>query len=260
MAQTVQLPSLRMWYADCGEGVPLVLLHGGFVDARYYDSNVDALATQFHVFTPDQRGHGHTPDVDGPFHYERLAQDLIEFIEAVVGAPAHLLGHSMGAIAALMVALRRPDLVRNLISVSGLYHYDGLTPGLTEQVTTEKVVAKFGPSYGEVSPDGEEHFPVIVRKIRDMGVDEPALTEADLGGVASRTLVMSADDDMTVLEHTISFYRSISNCDLAVMAGTSHRLLQEKPEECNSMIEQFLACDPAPTMDPIRRAPKPSAV
>jgi hypothetical protein len=43
--------------------------------------------------------------------------------------------------------------------------------------------------------------------------------------------------------------------ELAIVPGTSHFLLQEKPDLCNAIIIDFLANDPVPTVAPIRRAP-----
>jgi pimeloyl-ACP methyl ester carboxylesterase len=50
MATYVDLPQVKTWYDERGEGEPLVLLHGGVVDARFFDPNIDALAARFHVF------------------------------------------------------------------------------------------------------------------------------------------------------------------------------------------------------------------
>ena len=49
-----------LWWAEQGSGEPLVLLHGGLADARFFSRNVPALAERFRVYTPDARGHGHT--------------------------------------------------------------------------------------------------------------------------------------------------------------------------------------------------------
>lgn len=84
MAGYVTHGTMRTWYEEHGEGQPLVLLHGGVVDARFFDKNIGPLAERFHVFAPDRRGHGHTADVEGPMGYELFAQDTIEFIEAVI--------------------------------------------------------------------------------------------------------------------------------------------------------------------------------
>jgi pimeloyl-ACP methyl ester carboxylesterase len=252
MASYVQLPSLRTWYDERGEGEPLVLLHGGVVDARFFDKNIEPLAERFHVLALDLRGHGHTADVEGPFTYQALAQDTVDFLEAVVGGPAHLVGHSVGAGVALTVAVRRPDVVRQLVLISGAFHHDGQVG--VDEIDVDQVVAGFGASYGEVSPDGEEHYPVVVKKVVKMDLREPTMTASDLNGVASRTLVMAGDDDVITLEHTLALYRGIPDAELAVVPGTSHFLLQEKPELCNSIVVEFLASDPVPTVAPMRRA------
>ena len=253
MAGYVELPSVRTWYAEHGEGEPLVLLHGGVVDSRFFEGNIDALAARFHVFTPERRGHGHTPDVDGPLTYEAMAQDTIDFVDVVVNAPAHLVGHSDGAVVALLVALRRPDLMRDLVLISGDFHYDGLVPG-TEEIDVDDVVEHFGAAHGEVSPDGRDHLRVVAEKIAQMAKTEPTLTPADLSGVSSRTLVMASDDDIITLEHTLALYRGIANTELAVVPGTSHFLTQEKPALCNTIIVDFLTTEPVATVAPIRRA------
>jgi pimeloyl-ACP methyl ester carboxylesterase len=253
MADYVDLGGVRTWYDERGEGEPLLLLHGGSVDARFFDKNVDALADRFHVFLPERRGHGHTPDVDGPITYELMAQDTIAFLETVVGGPADLVGHSDGAVVAMLVALRRPDLARQLVLISGGFHHDGLMPGM-DQLDVDEVVKFVGPAYGEVSPDGEEHFPVVVEKIARMAAEEPALPQSELRGVTSRTLVMFGDDDLMTLEHVIAMYEGIPNSELAVVPGTSHFLLQEKPALCNTIIVDFLTTQPVPTVAPIRRA------
>lgn len=253
MAGYVELPSVRTWYDEHGEGDALVLLHGGAVDARFFEKNIDALAARFHVFTPERRGHGHTPDVEGPITYDLMAQDTIEFVEAVLDGPAHLVGHSDGAVVALLIAVRRPDLVRRLVLISGGFHRDGLVPG-AEQIDVDEVVKGFGATYGEVSPDGEEHYPVVVEKIAQMALREPTMTAADLSGVTSRTLVMASDDDIITLEHTLALYRGIRNAELAVVPGTSHFLVQEKPELCNAVVVDFLTTEPLPTVAPMRRS------
>jgi hypothetical protein len=77
----------------------------------------------------------------------------------------------------------------------------------TNEVDIDQVVAAFGASYGAVSPDGEDHYPVVVRKIFEMDQRDPALTPSDLSGVGARTLVMASDDDIITLEHTLALYR-----------------------------------------------------
>jgi pimeloyl-ACP methyl ester carboxylesterase len=62
------------------------------------------------------------------------------------------------------------------------------------------------------------------------------------------------DDDEVTLEHAIAMYRAIPDAELAVVPGTSHELLHEKPALCNELIVGFLTTDPVPTLAPVRRA------
>src|SRR5271165_468708 len=250
---TAELPGISMWYDERGRGDPCVLLHpgGAGVDSRALVPTVDALSQVFHAYTPEQRAHGRTPDVDGPVSYELMAQDTIMFIEGVIGQPVYLLGVSDGAVVALMVARRRPDLVRRLVFVAGVFHHDGWEEGVLDDEPPEFL----RQSYGELSPDGIAHYGVVVAKLAAMHASEPALSEADLRKIAMRTLVMIGDDDQVRPEHAIAMYRNLPDAELAIVPGTSHGLLAEKPALCNELIAEFLTRDPVQALAPIRRAP-----
>jgi pimeloyl-ACP methyl ester carboxylesterase len=249
----VELGGVRAWYGERGTGDPLVLMHGGVSDSRFFEQNVGPLSERFHVYTHDRRGHGRSPDVEGPMSFEADADDTVALLEEVIGGSAHLVGHSNGAFVALLVALRRPDLVRRLVMVSGGFHRDGLMPTGAD-FDPDEVVAALGQSYGEVSPDGEDHFRVVVEKTAELESREPALPEERLREVKPRTLVMFGDDDLVTLGHIAATYEGIPDSELAIVPGTSHFLLQEKPELCNRIIFEFLTREPIATVAPIRRA------
>jgi pimeloyl-ACP methyl ester carboxylesterase len=248
--------SQRLWYREDGAGDPLVLLHpgGAGVDSRALAPQVTAFVKRFRVYTPEQRAHGRTPDWAGPLSYEQMAADTIRFLDDTVAAPVLLLGVSDGAVVALTVAMRRPDLVRRLVLAAGIFHRDGWHDGVLDGAPPEFLEA----SYAELSPDGAEHYPVVVAKLAAMHAAEPSFTEAHLGQVRCRTLVLVADDDEVRLEHAAAMYRAIPDAELAVIPGTSHGLLVEKPDLCNQIIETFLTSEPVATFAPIRRKrPRP---
>jgi pimeloyl-ACP methyl ester carboxylesterase len=240
-----------LWYEEQGSGDPLVLLHpgGAGVDSRALAPQVSALTGGFHLYIPEQRGHGRTPDGDGPLSFDQMANDTIKFLEQVVGRPADLFGCSDGATLALLVALRRPDLVKRLVFAAGVFHHDGWYDGVLDGEPPEFL----RESYAELSPDGADHYPVVVAKLAAMHAEEPALTATDLRHLAARTLVLIADDDEVRFEHAVAMVRNIPNAELAVIPGTSHGLLVEKPDLCNLIVEQFLTTEPSPTFAPIRR-------
>jgi pimeloyl-ACP methyl ester carboxylesterase len=250
----VELGGVRTWYADHGEGDPVILLHpgGAGVDARAWAPNIAAIAGRFRVFTPERRGHGRTPDVPGAISFEQMAGDTIAFLDEIVGGPAHLVGCSDGAVVALLVALTRPELVPKLVLVAGVFHHDGWAPGVIDpDQAPPDFLARL---YAELSPDGADHYPVVVAKLADMHTLEPTLTQRDLSGVRSRTLVMLGDDDEVTLEHALALYRGLPDAELAVVPGTSHGLLVEKPALCNTSVPEFLTTEPVQTLAPIRRA------
>ncbi len=230
----MDLRDVRTWYGEAGEGPPLVMLHPGGVDSRAFGPNVEALAGHFHVWLPERRGHGRTPDTDTPYGYDTGADDTIQFLEQVVGGGARLLGMSDGAIVALHVTLKRPDLVERLVFAGGVFQTGAWLPGVL------------------VPPDaGASAFEV---KLHAMHIAGPRLGPSDLATVRCRTLVMTGDDDEMSLEHTVELYRSLPHGELAIVPGTSHGFLVEKPEICNALLLDFLTRDPVPTFAPIRRA------
>jgi pimeloyl-ACP methyl ester carboxylesterase len=256
MAEYVQLGVVKTWYDEHGEGEPLVLMHGGLVDARFFEPNLAALIERFHVYTPERRGHGHTPDVDGPITYQLMADDTIAFLDEVVGRPADLVGHSDGAFVAMLVAMQRPELVNRLVMISGGYDKSG--EAMPEMELDVDQVGQFlGPAYGEVSPEGEAHFPVVAAKIGEMMKTEPHLDVAELALVRQRSLVMFSDDDLMTLTHAVDMYDALPNAELAVVPGTSHFLTQEKPDLVNTIMLDFLTNEPVPTVAAIRRAANP---
>lgn len=251
MADRIDLDGVDTWYDERGDGDPLVLLHGGLTDSRDFGGNLDALAGRFRLLLPERRGHGHTPDVPGPLTLELMAADTAAFVRAVVGGPVPLVGYSAGASVALRVAVRHPDLVSRLVLVSGAFAGEGL---LLRPVADVEPPAPLVAAYAEVSPDGAGHFPDVVAKIARAVDEEPGLTPAELERVACPTLVVAADDDLVSLEHTVALYRSLRDAQLAVVPGTSHLLLHEKPALCVRLVSDFLTADAAPTLMPVRRA------
>jgi pimeloyl-ACP methyl ester carboxylesterase len=257
MADYVQLGAVKTWYDERGSGDPLVLMHGGLVDSRFFEPNLGALAEWFRVYTPERRGHGHTPDVPGPITYQLMAHDTIAFLETVVGEPADLVGHSDGAFTAMLVAMQRPELVKRLVLISGGFNKKGeAAPDMEWNV--DELARFLAPAYGEVSPDGEEHFKVVATKIGEMAAVEPNLEASDLAKVTVRTLVMFSDDDLMTMAHAVEMYEALPHAELAVVPGTSHFLTQEKPDQVNELVLDFLTNDPVQLVAPIRRAQPPS--
>jgi pimeloyl-ACP methyl ester carboxylesterase len=110
----VQINSIRMHYAIAGEG-PLVLFLHGFPDFWYtWRHQIAALADQFTVAAPDQRGYNETAKPDWGYSVDVLASDVVELIHALGQERAFLVGHDWGAAVAWAVAIAYPYRVERL--------------------------------------------------------------------------------------------------------------------------------------------------
>ncbi|MER7463807.1 alpha/beta hydrolase [Streptomyces sp. NPDC097981] len=102
-----------LFYEVAGEGEPLVLVHGSWVDHENWQRVVPRLAQSFRVLVYDRRGHGRSESLPGQGSRRQDEDDLGSLIEAF-GAPAHVAANSFGASTALGLAARRPELLRSL--------------------------------------------------------------------------------------------------------------------------------------------------
>jgi pimeloyl-ACP methyl ester carboxylesterase len=240
MSARVDLRGVDTWWDVAGEGEPLLLLHPGGADSRAYDTNLPGLAAAFRTYRYDRRGQGRTRDAGGPITFDAMTEDAIAFIETVVGEPVHLLGHSIGAPVGLLTAQRRPDLVRGIVFSEGVFHHDGWLPGVLDPLPLD-VLEFLGGLYAEVSPHGAEHWPDVWARLDAEHHRAPSLTVDDLAAIGVPSLLMFADNEGEVrVEHIHAMHRALPTAQLAIVPGTGHGLLADKPDLCNRMIVDFL--------------------
>jgi pimeloyl-ACP methyl ester carboxylesterase len=259
MGEYADLGGVRIWYEEQGVGEPLVLLNGGLCTNETWAPQIPALAGRFRVYALEHRGHGHTADVAGAHSYDDNAADAIGFLESVVGGPAHVVGFSDGGNVGLLMAIARPDLVRKLVTLGANYDTSGLIPETEEMLAAmtnpdSDEMAMFRALYAASSPDGPEHWPVVLAKVMKMWEKEPHIPVSDLARIECPTLVLTGDDDMVTLEHSIELYRAIPKAELCVVPGASHLVAMEKAELVNGLIVDFLTKEGVVTMIPFRRA------
>ena len=98
---------------EYGHGDPLVLVHGSLVDHMEWPFIVPGLASRFRIVVYDRRGHSQSERLPTQGSIREDVADLAAIIERA-GAPAHVLGSSMGASISLRLAAERPDLFRTV--------------------------------------------------------------------------------------------------------------------------------------------------
>jgi len=248
----LRIGNSRVYYETSGAGEPLLLLHGGFGTVEDFASLTPALAKHFEVFAFERPGHGHTADTAEAFSFDTMSSYTVDFIEALKLGTMNLVGWSDGAIIALLVAISRPDSVKRLVCVSGLFNTNAQSPedlNWIKSLTPEsfrKNMAALVRRYDERSPDGPAHFPVVLEKTKRLWLNEPNITTKDLAKINAPTMVMAGDRDAIPQEHTLELFRSIKGAQLCIIPGTTHFLMSQKPDMVNRAILDFLIAKEKP--------------
>jgi pyruvate dehydrogenase E2 component (dihydrolipoamide acetyltransferase) len=97
-----------------GGATPVVMLHGFGADLSSFMFNQAALAEDRPVYVLDLPGHGSSTKDVGEGTVERLAADVLAFLQVAGITTAHLVGHSLGGAVAISIAALRPERVESL--------------------------------------------------------------------------------------------------------------------------------------------------
>jgi pimeloyl-ACP methyl ester carboxylesterase len=245
-----EVNGLRMYYEIHGSGRPLVLLHGAFGVVESWAPMLPALTKNRQVVIVEQQGHGRTGDRSGPLTYEQMADDTVALLRGLKIGPTDMFGYSDGGIVALGVAFRAPDLVRR-VAVFG--SNAGSVKATHEPEMYEafaKLPADFAPAefkepYDRVAPD-KSKWPVLVQKIKEMGLGFKGYREADVRSIKALTLIMQGDRDIVRPEHAVEMFRMIPRSQLAILGGGDHFMPLRDPVRVVAVLVPFLeAPEPA---------------
>jgi pimeloyl-ACP methyl ester carboxylesterase len=251
----VEVNGMRMYYETSGEGAPLIVLHGAYMNIPTMGEIIPLLARTHKVYALEFQGHGRTTDIDRPITYPNLADDVAAFMDAVGVKKADVFGYSMGAIAGLQLAIRHPEKVDKLVVASGAYDLEGWQPefkAFIPQMTVEMVLAMpFAEDFRKLAanPDG---FPDLAKKLIALE-HEPMAWEAEVKALKTPVLIIAGDADVATLEHSVAMFRLLGGgvmgdmgkplpaSRLAILPATSHTAVITQPELLDALIEPFLA-------------------
>ncbi len=250
----VKVNGMQMYYEVSGAGEPLIVLHGAYMNIPTMGAIIPNLTQTHKVYALEFQGHGRTTDIDRSITYPNLADDVAAFMDAVGLRKADVFGYSMGAAAALQLAIRHPAKVNKLAAASLAYDANGWQPAFTAfipQMTVEMFVAMpFAAEYRKLAanPDG---FPALVRKLIALE-KQPMAWEADVRALKTPVLIVTGDADVATLEHSVALFRLLGGGEmgdmgkplpasrLAVLPATSHTAVITQADLLLAVIEPFL--------------------
>lgn len=248
-----------------GGGEPLLILNGIAMTVAAWEPVAAALAERFQVIRCDLRGQlmsPGTPPADAAGHVAEVA----ELLEALDAAPAHVLATSFGALVAVLLASRQPQLVRSLVLVAAADRFDG---GMGAEVDRWRAACCEALASGDkgrlvdaIHPTAfsatfrSEHAQVLVarraqmqdvpdRWFRELEALMASTGPADLGpelaAVRCPTLVVAAGHDAFIpRERTEALAAAIAGARFTVLEGAGHAVVVERPDAIVRLVDQFV--------------------
>lgn len=253
-AATVEVNGMQLYYEVSGQGDPLIVLHGAYMNIPTMGGIIPKLAETHTVYALEFQGHGRTTDIDRPITYPALANDVAAFMDTVGIDKADIFGYSMGAAAGLRLAIDHPEKVDQLVAASVSYDASGWQPAFVEfipQMVPELFIGtpmeeewkKLAPN-----PDG---FRDVVEKLIALE-HEPMAWEEEVRQLKTPVLIIAGDADVTTLEHNVALFRLLGGggmgdmgaplpaSRLAVLPATSHTAVINQTDLLYGFIEPFL--------------------
>ena len=262
----------RLRYLVCGEGEPLVLVHGLGGAASNWVALAPLLLPGRRVLVPELPGHGGSEALPAAPNLNVFADRLAELVAREGVAPAPVVGHSLGGAIALRLAIRRPDSVSRLVLAAAAGISSGtrsaryaltitgiLKPGrriaphrrlvARSPVLRSLVFGRWGAADPQaLAPDvvdaflsGPARHTDTVSAAKALVRDDP---RADLDRVRCPSLVLwGARDNQLPVGDAFDYVRRLRG-RLRVISDCGHLLIGERPDACADAIEAFLAGEP----------------
>lgn len=245
---------LEMYYEIHGTGAPLVMLHGAYMSISTMGEIIPRLAESRQVIAVELQGHGRTADIDRPFSYEAMADDVAALMQHLEIEKADIFGYSMGGSVALQVAIHHPQRVNKLVVASAGYNSGAFRPGFFEMVQTMTPELFAGTpieeDYKRLAPNPDD-FPRLVEKLVQLDSAPHDWPAEDIQGITAPTFIIVGDSDAVPVAHALEMFRllggdvdgdlaGLPSARLAVLPASSHIGVMFRPDWLHSMIVEFL--------------------
>jgi pimeloyl-ACP methyl ester carboxylesterase len=262
---------VQHYYEKTGQGDPLVLVHGGFVDCRMWDPQVDYLSNHYQVIRYDLRGHGKTGGTTKPkYSIDLYADDLKALLEALKLEHVVLCGLSLGGMIAQSFAVRYTSYLAALIladtavsvrlTLGDKFQRYILAPkwlmtSLINWMTVPRFVdfsfklarlTRNSNWFGQ-DPDTAEY---VRDAMLNTTTDEylkiyDAIYEFDLLNLAAitvPTLILNGEyESKAVFRHTDEMLKLIPTSEARLILGAGHTSNMENAPAFNAEVERFLS-------------------
>ena len=190
---------VELYYEVSGSGRPLILLHGNGEDHNIFDVLIPQLAGEYRVYAVDSRCHGQSTH-EASLGYEEMAADMSAFIKELGLQQPIFYGFSDGGIIGLLLALKEPRLLGQLIISGANLYPEGLTPRLLAYALRK----------------------APTDRLCQLMATQPNISLVDLGNIQVPTVVLAGEKDLVRLEHTRIIAAYLPHSQLEIIPGEDH--------------------------------------
>ncbi len=266
---SIDLPDgARIWYQCQGSGAPLLHIHGSAFGHRNFEKLTPLVAQYAQVIDFDLPGYGESRSATQADGIPAMAEMIFEFIRTLGLSKINVHGTSFGAMLAVTLAVRHPELIDRLVLSCFLARQDlaarmmratwkrAARDSGMRAVADLTSVAGFARSFYERA-DAEEQLQAVREAFAQTTPEvfissTEALEQADLGpvfaSVTSPTLLLGGEEDTMTPIHPapsgvgFSIIRDLlPHCQLEILPDCGHYLIMEQPAAAAALIEQFLS-------------------
>ncbi|MEU9638856.1 alpha/beta fold hydrolase [Streptomyces tendae] len=249
--ETVRAGELDVGVLDGGDGVPLVLVHGGESDRTQFATLRARLGAGIRAISYDQRDSGITVNPPVPYTPAVLADDLVDLLDALGLARAHLLGTSFGGAVAQHAALRHPERVASLVLVATTPSYAMGSAAVDELLgMSHEERQESAPGYF-FTPEGQAEQ--RARPVRTLTRRTPEQSRRrhdaarrheirdGLGEITAPTLIVHGTEDrLAPYDGALLMERRMPNAELRAIEGGRHGIAVEFADTVAHRVREFL--------------------
>ena len=215
----IQLNSQVICYEKTGQGKPVILIHGNNEDHHIFDTLVETMSKYYTVYAMDSRGHGESA-TPKEYHYDDMANDVINLIKALDIEKPALVGYSDGGVIALLVAIKASRLISSIVccganlSPAGIHHRD---------------LREIKREYRKTNDP-----------ITGMMLVEPDIEPSDLERISVPALIVAGEHDCIKEKETKKIANNINNSKILILSGETHSSYIEGTDVLYRYISNFL--------------------
>jgi 3-oxoadipate enol-lactonase len=252
-------------YVDLGQGIPVILIHGLFLDHTAFEHQIQALSSQVRIIAIDLHGHGGSSVVKQPIDLDTMAEDYYDLVQQLGIQQAVWGGVSMGGMTSLRVAIRHPEAVLGLLLLNTnadrgagkkVPSIDGLNAPLTMRFLwgTKFLKAKtleaglFGKTTLATKPELQKIWVDRMQPIKSISMKhcvEAVLSARSildqLAGITVPTIVAGGVEDVALpMSASRDIHDRVKDSTLVEIQQCGHSSSIEQPEKVSELLGQLL--------------------